>query len=173
MNAVEIVAELMTASAATAPKTRGLDYVETKIVKGQELEALAQAVEDFPRTPRTAYFGGNAQEIRACGALLLVGLKSSPPNGLDCGACGFADCKAMAKHGKVEGNFEGPICAFRLLDMGIALGSAVKTACMHNIDNRIMYSAGVAARRMGLVDWDIAMGVPLAVGAKNIFFDRK
>lgn len=59
------------------------------------------------------------------------------------------------------------------MNLGIALGSAVKTASMHNIDNRIMYSAGVAARRMGLVDWDVAMGVPLAIGAKNIFFDRK
>ncbi|MFH2128692.1 MAG: ferredoxin domain-containing protein, partial [Pseudomonadota bacterium] len=46
-------------------------------------------------------------------------------------------------------------------------------AATHNMDNRIMYSAGVAARRMGLVDWDLAMGVPLAMGTKNIFFDRK
>ena len=44
---------------------------------------------------------------------------------------------------------------------------------MHNIDNRILYRAGVAARRMGLIDWDVAMGVPLAMEAKNIFFDRK
>ena len=172
MNAIEIVTELMAASATTAPKTRGLDYVETKILRGDDLEKLAQAVEDFPRTPRTAYFRSNAQDIRSCGSLLLVGLKSSPPNGLDCGACGFPDCKSMAAHGKVDGNFEGPVCMFRLLDMGIALGSAVKTAAMHNIDNRIMYSAGVAARRVGLVDWDVAMGVPLAIGAKNIFFDR-
>ncbi|MBU1154587.1 MAG: hypothetical protein KJ921_01995 [Proteobacteria bacterium] len=32
-----------------------------------------------------------------------------------------------------------------------------------------MYSADMAARRMGLVDWDVAMGVPLAIGAKIIF----
>lgn len=59
------------------------------------------------------------------------------------------------------------------LNRGIALGTAVKTAATHIIDNRIMYHAGVAARRMGLVDWDLAMGVPLAMGTKNIFFDRK
>jgi len=59
------------------------------------------------------------------------------------------------------------------MNQGIALGSAVKHVATHNMDNRIMYSAGVAARRMGLVDWDLAMGVPLAIGAKNIFFDRK
>ena len=59
------------------------------------------------------------------------------------------------------------------LNLGIALGSAVKTAATHIMDNRIIYSAGVAARRMGLVDWDLAMGIPLAMGTKNIFSDRK
>ena len=42
-------------------------------------------------------------------------------------------------------DFKGPNCMLRLLDLGIALGSAVKTAQIHNVDNRIMYRAGVAA----------------------------
>jgi uncharacterized ferredoxin-like protein len=44
---------------------------------------------------------------------------------------------------------------------------------MLNADNRIMYRAGVAARDMGLVDWDFVMGIPLSATGKNIFFDRK
>jgi uncharacterized ferredoxin-like protein len=56
--------------------------------------------------------------------------------------------------------------------MGIALGSAVKTAQMFNVDNRIMYRIGVAARWAGMVDWDYVMGIPLASTGKNIFFDR-
>ena len=63
-------------------------------------------------------------------------------------------------------------CAFRLLDMGIALGSAVKTASMLNVDNRIMYRIGVAAREMDLVDWEFVMGIPLSVTGKSIYFDR-
>jgi uncharacterized ferredoxin-like protein len=57
--------------------------------------------------------------------------------------------------------------------MGIALGSAVKTASLLNIDNRIMYRAGVVARKMNLVDWDFVMGIPLSVSGKNIYFDRQ
>jgi uncharacterized ferredoxin-like protein len=56
--------------------------------------------------------------------------------------------------------------------MGIALGSAVKTASMLNVDNRIMYRIGTVARETKVVDWDFVMGIPLAASGKNIFFDR-
>jgi uncharacterized ferredoxin-like protein len=56
--------------------------------------------------------------------------------------------------------------------MGIALGSAVKTASMLNVDNRIMYRIGTVVRHTKLVDWDFVMGIPLAATGKNIFFDR-
>ena len=56
--------------------------------------------------------------------------------------------------------------------MGIALGSAVKTASMLNVDNRIMYRIGTVARAMKMVDWDFVMGIPLSATGKNIFFDR-
>jgi uncharacterized ferredoxin-like protein len=72
----------------------------------------------------------------------------------------------------VEGEFRGPQCAYRLLDMGIALGSAAKTAGLLNADNRIMYRAGVVAREMGLVDADYVMGIPISATGKSIFFDR-
>jgi uncharacterized ferredoxin-like protein len=57
--------------------------------------------------------------------------------------------------------------------MGIALGSAVKTASLMNVDNRIMYRAGVAARGAGLIDADFVMGIPLSVSGKSIYYDRK
>jgi len=53
-----------------------------------------------------------------------------------------------------------------------ALGSAVKTASILNIDNRIMFSIGVAAIKLGLIDSDIAFGIPLSISGKNIYFDR-
>jgi uncharacterized ferredoxin-like protein len=56
--------------------------------------------------------------------------------------------------------------------MGIALGSAVKTASLLNVDNRIMYRAGAVAREMGLIDADVVMGIPLSATGKSIYFDR-
>ena len=70
---------------------------------------------------------------------------------------------------KEAGEFEGPTCAYRLLDMGIALGSAVKTASMLNVDNRIMHRVGVVTRELGIVDWDFVMGIPLSVTGKSIY----
>jgi uncharacterized ferredoxin-like protein len=61
-----------------------------------------------------------------------------------------------------------------MTDLGIALGSAVKTASIHNVDNRVMYSAGVTALSLGLLEeCTVAYGIPLKASGKNIFFDRK
>jgi uncharacterized ferredoxin-like protein len=35
-----------------------------------------------------------------------------------------------------------------------------------------MYTLGAAARKLGLLDCDVVVGIPLAVGGKNPFFDR-
>jgi uncharacterized ferredoxin-like protein len=61
----------------------------------------------------------------------------------------------------------------KLIDLGIALGSAVKVASELNVDNRIMHSAGDAAMKMGLLRADEIIGIPLSIKGKNIFFDRK
>ena len=71
-------------------------------------------------------------------------------------------------------DFVGPNCIFKLLDLGIALGSAVKTASILNIDNRIMYRIGVAAKRLNMLpEASIIMGIPLSAKGKSIYFDRK
>ncbi len=56
--------------------------------------------------------------------------------------------------------------------MGIALGSAVKTASLLNADNRIMYRIGPVAREMGLVEADVVIGIPISATGKSIYFDR-
>jgi uncharacterized ferredoxin-like protein len=61
----------------------------------------------------------------------------------------------------------------KLIDLGIALGSAVKTASDMNVDNRIMVTIGRAAIKMGLMKADEVQGIPLSIKGKNIFFDRK
>jgi uncharacterized ferredoxin-like protein len=101
--------------------------------------------------------------------MVLIGLKDAQVLGLDCAACGSETC---IEPNTVDGEYKGPNCAFRLLDMGIAIGSAVKTAGMLNVDNRIMYRAGVVARELDLIDADIVMGIPLSATGKSIYFDR-
>jgi uncharacterized ferredoxin-like protein len=91
----------------------------------------------------------------------------------NCGACGYPSCAALIGAEKREGeDFVGPLCAFQVMDLGIALGVAAKMAAELNMDNRLMYSAGVAARALGLLDADLIIALPLSVSAKNIFFDR-
>ena len=58
------------------------------------------------------------------------------------------------------------------MDLGIALGSAVKTASEMNIDNRLMYTLGAAAKELELLDADVIIDIPLSATGKNIYFDR-
>ena len=59
-----------------------------------------------------------------------------------------------------------------LVNLGIAVGSAVKVASMLNVDNRIMLSIGIAAKELRLIDAEYVLGIPLSAKAKNIYFDR-
>ena len=172
MDEIEMVARLMAISATTAPKSKGENFVKTKVLKGKVLKELADAMLAFGRRTKKKDFDRDSKNVAQSDAVLLVGLEKANVLGLDCTACGFADCKTFQKQKKESGEFVGPTCAYRLLDMGIALGSAVKTAGLLNVDNRIMYRAGVVAREMNIVDWEFVMGIPLSVTGKSIYFDR-
>ncbi len=169
MSELRIVAELMAISARTAPKTAGQDFVVTKIIEGDDLKKLAEKMFEFGERTGKGNFDRDGANVRNSDALLLIGLKDARSLGFNCGACGFDKCLKPNTH---EGEFRGGQCAYRLLDMGIALGSAVKTASLLNVDNRIMYRAGVVAREMGLIDADFVMGIPLSATGKSIYFDR-
>ena len=172
MDSVEMVAQLMAISATTAPKSKGENFVQTKMLKGEVLKGLADAMLAFGQRTKKKDFDRDSKNVAQSEAVLLIGLKKANVLGLDCAACGFADCKSLQRQAKESGEFVGPTCAFRLLDMGIALGSAVKTASMLNVDNRIMYRIGVVVREMNIVDWEFVMGIPLSVSGKSIYFDR-
>jgi len=173
MKGIDLVAELMAISAITAPKSKGENFVQVNIIRGEDLKKIAKAMVPFGERFNKKGFEREAKQMEDCEAVVLIGLKDAPPTGLNCGACGWQDCETMASCESKEVEFKGPICALRLLDMGIALGSSVKTASMLNVDNRIMYRIGAVARYIELVDWDFVMGIPLSVAGKNIFFDRR
>ena len=167
------VARLMELAARTAPKSRGEDFVETEILSGKQVGKLADGMVKFGVDRKVTGFDRDGDNTRKSPVVMLIGLKKATTVNLDCGACGFDTCKELENAAKSESDFLGPICALRHLDFGIALGSAVKTAQMMNVDNRIMYRIGVAARYMGLIDWDFVMGIPLSATGKSIYFDRE
>ena len=172
MDGIDTVAQLMVISAITAPKSKGENFVQTKILKGESLQQLADAMIEFGKKAKKKDFDRDGKNVAGSEAVVLIGIKNARVLGLNCGACGFPDCKTLEEQEKAAVEFMGPVCAFRLLDMGIALGSAVKTASNLNVDNRIMYRVGAVARDMELVDWDFVMGIPLSISGKSIYFDR-
>ena len=167
---LRMVAELMCIAARTAPKSAGQDFVVTEIIEGETCQRLAEAMMHFGEKTGKPNFDRDGKNVMASPIVVLIGIKDARPVGLNCGACGADKCLTINTH---QGEFQGPQCLFRALDMGIALGSAVKTAGMLNVDNRIMYRAGAVAREMGLIDADFVMGIPLSATGKSIYFDRK
>ena len=177
--AVRMVATMMASSARTAPKAGGIDDIKTMIVDGSELELLANAMEDKARErpPYLSFFSRDAGNVRNSSCVLLIGVTGEPKKieqPYDCGACGYGTCKKLLNARKRQGNdFTGPVCIFQAMDLGIALGSAAKLASELSVDNRIMYTIGAAAKKSGLLDSDVIIGIPLSVAGKNIYFDRR
>ncbi|OPY54325.1 MAG: hypothetical protein A4E49_01144 [Methanosaeta sp. PtaU1.Bin112] len=179
IRAVEIVAELMALSARTAPKGRGQDSIVIRVVTGKEMVELSRELRRLGEAQGIKFFlrdAGNLEKSEAC---LLLGCRATDSVGLDCGGCGFATCKDMhqaQKHfleNEPEKPFHGPNCAIKMTDLGIALGSAAKTASLHNVDNRVMFTAGVAALSLNWLEGcSVAYGLPLKASGKSIYFDR-
>jgi uncharacterized ferredoxin-like protein len=169
MEGIITVGELMAIAARTAPKTAGKDYVVVEILDSEGTRRLGDGMIAYGQRTRKPGFDRDGQNVLDSEAVVLIGLKDAAVPDLNCGACGGETCIAP---NTFEGEFRGPNCALRHLDMGIALGSAVKTASMLNVDNRIMYRAGVVARELRLIDADFVMGIPLSATGKSIYFDR-
>ena len=160
-------AEAMAAAARTAPKTKGVDHLETLIVDGAEKARLADEMDAIAAESGAAFLGRDANCVRKAGAVLLLGIDRAP-RGLNalCGYCGLAGCGDCAE--------KGAACVFGPVDLGIALGSAVSVAADRRVDTRIMFSAGAAAKRLNYLSdkADMVYGIPLSISGKSPFFDR-
>lgn len=168
------VSKLMLLSARTAPKSGGIDDILTAIVSGSEKESLATEMDKIGDERNISGFRRDAENVRNSENVVLIGVRGTTKFGLDCGLCGYANCKEFESAEKKMGrDFIGPNCVFKALDLGIALGSAVKTASLHNVDNRIIYRIGAAAKRMKMLpEASVIMGIPVSAKGKNIYFDR-
>jgi len=166
------VIQLMKLSARTAPKGKGEDYIVLEVISGRKLKRLGEAMIKYGEEIDDPYYIRDGKSVLNSQALLLIGLKDPQPVGLNCGGCGLERC-IIPEDVKEFRDFKAPICMIRLLDLGIAIGSAVKTASIHNLDNRVMYRAGVIARKEGMIEADVVMGIPVSATGKSPYFDRK
>jgi uncharacterized ferredoxin-like protein len=173
--AVKTVAGLMALAARTAPKAVGLDSLVIGVAGAKDQEKIAAGMIRIATETGMDFFRTNGEQVRASDALVLIGVAGQKPLGLNCGGCGYATCAEMAQAGEKAKShktaYAGPNCVFKVTDLGIAVGSAAKTAGIHNADNRIMYSAGVAAMRLGILKGcSMAYGIPLKASGQNIYF---
>ncbi len=165
--AVLNVAESMLAAARTAPKASGVDRLVMAVAEGDTIQKLAGQMKKMVQDGEARdFFTRDADNILRSEAVVLIGTKIKA-HGLDCGLCGFPNCAEKNKN-------PGCPCIFNTGDLGIAIGSAVSIAADARIDNRIMYSVGQAARRLGLLGEDVKIvyGIPLCCSGKSPFFDR-
>jgi uncharacterized ferredoxin-like protein len=174
--AVKTVAGLMALAARTAPKAVGIDSLVIEIAGAKDQAKIAKTMIEIADETGMRFFQINGEQVKASDTLLLIGVSGQKALGLNCGGCGYPSCAEMMKACKAEASrkadYPGPNCVLKVTDLGIAVGSAVKTAAIHNVDNRIMYSAGVAAMRLGILKGcSVAYGIPLKSSGKNIFFD--
>lgn len=184
---VRQVAKLMAAAAITAPKSGGQLFlagkhlfIETVIVDdGETLTQLAAWMRARGKERREAIWFRDADAAEAIDAILFVGLRNWYPPNYDCGACGYATCAEFMRATKQlradsdELEFAGPQCNLRDIDLGIAVGSAAKTAAIHSIDARCQTRIAVAARKLDVIKADIAVALSLSLTHKAIAFDRR
>jgi uncharacterized ferredoxin-like protein len=167
LNALRTVAELMCLAARTAPKTRGVDVIVTRICTVNELKPLADEMERLAYTRELAFFLRDAENLRTSPLAVILGAHSQRAQLKGCNFCGFAGCAANeAAHAT---------CAFNHMDLGIAASSAAAVASLHHADCRMMYTLGTAARDLQLFGEPVisCVGIPLSATGKNPFFDRK
>jgi uncharacterized ferredoxin-like protein len=174
-DAVKTVAGLMALAARTAPKAVGIDSITIEIVTGPDQGKIGDKMIQIAAGNGMDFFRVNGEQVKASDATVFIGVSGQKALGLNCGGCGYATCAEMAKAcaaGKAKKtDYKGPNCAIKVTDLGIAVGSAVKTASIHNVDNRVMYSAGVAAMQLGMFKGcSIVYGIPLKASGRNMYF---
>ena len=187
-DAARQVATLMAAAAITAPKSGGQlmlagkpPFLETVILDDPEhRHQLAAWLRARGAERLEPIWFRDADVAEAVHAILFIGLAANwyPPN-YDCGACGYATCAEFLhatkdmRRDSDELEFTGPSCNLRDIDLGIAVGSAARTAALHAIDCRCQTRVAVAARKLGYITADVAVALSLSVTQKAIGFDRR
>ena len=160
------VAEKMVAAAITAPKASGQDKVVAAIVTGEEKDRIADKMMELGIEYDEEFIRRDSDQLKYCEIAVLLGVQGIPFGLPNCSFCGFKNCAYMVS--------AGGQCAINIVDLGIAVGSAVSVAADHRIDNRVMYSIGKAVSQMDIfpAGVHVCFGIPLSISSKSMFFDR-
>jgi uncharacterized ferredoxin-like protein len=183
---VRAVARLCAAAAVTAPKSGGQLlargkplFIETVFIDDKAiLHRLTEWMRARGTERKQAIWFRDAAVGERVDGVLFIGLKDWYPPIYDCGACGYATCAEFMEATKAlradseAFEFAGPQCNLRDIDLGIAVGSAVKTASLNSIDTRCQTRIAVAARKLGLIKADVAVALSMSLTHKNPGFDN-
>lgn len=163
---VKALAEAVMVAARTAPKAKGRDLVEIAMLTGDDIVRLSDAMRQISAETGLKFLLRDADNILHSQALILIGTREpAEVCALNCGYCGFATCEQ--KPANIP-------CVMNSIDVGIAIGSACSKIADVRLDSRVLFSAGWAARRIGLLEGvDIIFAIPLSSSSKSPFFDRK
>jgi len=162
---IRAAAEMMAISARTAPKAKGEDLIELKILYGKDIEDLGNTMVRFGEDEKEPMWKRDGNCVLKSAAVLLVGVRDPLADG-------------SKKPPSTVPNVKGDLFAEdervkKCIDLGIALGSAAKTASLLNLDNRIMWRPGEMARRSGLIPTALMIiAIPISAHGKSIYFDR-
>ena len=165
---IENIGRKMMLAAQTAPKGKGNNTLEIKLLTGEHIIELANVLQQLGEETKTGFYFRDAKNLLQSNAVLILGteIKTLGLNEI-CQLCGFENCREKEK-------FKNTPCVFNTSDLNIAIGSAVSIAADNRVDNRIMFSAGKAAVKGNFFEKDIkiAFAIPLSAFSKNPFFDR-
>ena len=157
-------AKQMMTAARTAPKGKGIDVIETVILTEDDIDRLSEELIRMNKETSLEFYVRDAENIKQAECIVLIGTKEQA-QGLNCKHCGFDTCAARTA--------DVP-CAINCVDVGIAIGSAVSKAADLRLDTRIMFSAGLAAERLDILQGcKQVYAIPVSASSKNPFFDRK
>ena len=160
---LQAVRQMMTA-ARTAPKGKGIDIIEVAMVTDEDIKRLSEELVIMSGETGLKFFLRDADNILQAEAIMIAGTRQQV-QGLNCAHCGFPTCVEKP---------EAVPCAINSVDLGIAVRSACATASDLRLDTRVMFSAGMAAQRLGMLgDCKCVMAIPVSASSKNPFFDRK
>lgn len=160
---LQAVRQMMTA-ARTAPKGKGIDIIEVAMVTDEDIKRLSEELVIMSGETGLKFFLRDADNILQAEAIMIAGTRQQV-QGLNCAHCGFPTCVEKP---------EAVPCAINSVDLGIAVDSACATASDLRLDTRVMFSAGMAAQRLGMLgDCKCVMAIPVSASSKNPFFDRK
>ena len=161
---VLVAAHQMMTAARTAPKAKGVDILEIALIEGDDLKRLSDKMVAMVEEHGMKFFLRDADNVLQAECVMLIGTDSLP-HGLNCAHCGYNTCQEKP---------EFVPCAINSTDVGIALGSACAMAADLRLDTRVLFSAGLAAQSLDILNGcKQVFAIAISASSKNPFFDRK